>query len=659
MKNPSARPALSIATLSALLALGASTLTRLGLLAWTASEVPVALWPGIFARGLYFDLASLGFALPLLLVYEATLPNRLRHSLTHRIARALWLWLLLAMLLFNALAEATFWQEFSTRFNFIAVDYLVYTHEVIGNIRESYPIGWLLAGVAIAAGIALWALRKPIARADQHNLDWRRRLALLALAVLLPVLSYRIANVDQMRWSGNAFADELSGNGLFTFAAAARRNALSYPRFYATLPQAQADAILAALGMARPPLSQPDQVAPAPLPPAHTPFRKPPKNLVLISVESLSARFLGHYGNTAGITPNLDRLARHGLTFEQVFATGTRTVRGLEALSLGTPPAPGQSIVRRPNNDHLTTLGSVLAQQGIKPYFIYGGYGYFDNMNAYFRGNGYRVIDRTDFPAASIPHENIWGVADEALYENTLRQLDRDAAAGQAFFAHVMTTSNHRPYTYPDGRIDIPSPGGREGAVKYTDYAIGRFIDEASTKPWFADTLFVIVADHCSSVAGRVHLPVEKYHIPLIFYAPALLPAGSNERLMSQIDIVPTLLDAMGSNGVDQFFGHSIFRTGPADDRAFISNYQELGYLRHGMLTVLAPKQHVEAYAVDPATYEATPTAVDASLRDEAIAWYQTSAAAFNSGALRMSASAASTASALPAATATGAAQKR
>src|SRR3546814_20867363 len=87
----------------------------------------------------------------------------------------------------------------------------------------------------------------------------------------------------------------------------------------------------------------------------------------------------------------------------------------------------------------------VLAQQGIKPYFIYGGYGYFDNMNAYFRGNGYRVIDRTDFPAESIPLENIWGVADEALFENTLRQLDRDAALGHAFFAHVMATNHPRP----------------------------------------------------------------------------------------------------------------------------------------------------------------------------------------------------------------------
>jgi len=635
-----ATPAPSIVALTALLVLATSSITRLGLLAWTANEVPWSLWPGIFARGLYFDLATLGFALPLVLLYQALLPNRLRRSQLHRLARVLWLWLLLAGALFIALAEATFWQEFSTRFNFIAVDYLIYTHEVIGNIRESYPLGWLLTAIVLLAGGLLRALRKHLASLDQRATNGHARLAMLAVAVLLPLLSYRIADLDQMRWSGNAFADELSGNGVFTFAAAARRNDLSYTRFYATLPQAQADAILANLGLRRTPLAASEQPPSTPMPAIATPFRRPPKNLVLISVESLSARFLGRYGNNANLTPHLDRLAAQGLVFERVFATGTRTVRGLEALSLGIPPLPGQSVVRRPGNDHLLTLGSVLAQQGITPYFIYGGYGYFDNMNGYFRGNGYRVIDRTDFPAASIPYENIWGVADEALYDNALRQLDHDAANNQAFFAHVMTTSNHRPFTYPDGRIDIPSPGEREGAVKYTDYAIGRFIAQARAKPWFKDTLFVIVADHCSSVAGRVQLPVEKYHIPLILYAPDLLAAGVNDRLMSQIDIVPTLLDAMGSTGGDAFFGRSIWRTSANDERAFIANYQELGYLKHNVLTVLAPKQRVEAFAVDPLSYDSTPIAVDPTLRDEAIAWYQTSAVAFSQGALRFPASA-------------------
>ena len=121
-----------------------------------------------------------------------------------------------------------------------------------------------------------------------------------------------------------------------------------------------------------------------------------------------------------------------------------------------------------------------------------------------------------------------------------------------------MTTSNHRPYTYPDGRIDIPSPGKRPGAVKYTDYAIGKFIEDAHAKPWFNDTLFVFIADHCAAVAGKSRLPVEKYHIPLIMYAPALLKPATFDLTMSQIDVVPTLLVAirgreyrMGKEGSD------------------------------------------------------------------------------------------------------------
>jgi phosphoglycerol transferase MdoB-like AlkP superfamily enzyme len=145
------------------------------------------------------------------------------------------------------------------------------------------------------------------------------------------------------------------------------------------------------------------------------------------------------------------------MMFERVFATGTRTVRGLEALSLGTPPIPGQSIVRRPNNEHLATLGELLEHQGFATYFFYGGYGYFDNMSAYFSANDYRVIDRTDFPKETVMFENVWGVADEALFDNVIRTFDTKPNTGKPFFAHIMTTTNHRPYTYPNGRIDIPA----------------------------------------------------------------------------------------------------------------------------------------------------------------------------------------------------------
>jgi phosphoglycerol transferase MdoB-like AlkP superfamily enzyme len=234
----------------------------------------------------------------------------------------------------------------------------------------------------------------------------------------------------------------------------------------------------------------------------------------------------------------------------------------------------------------------------------------------------------------------VWGVADEFLFDNSLAQFDKTHAAGKPFLAQIMTTSNHRPFTYPAGRIDIPSPGKREGGVKYTDYAIGRFIDQARSKPWFNDTLFVIVADHCASAAGKSKLPIDGYHIPLILYAPALLKPGRNELLASQIDIPPTLLDVMGLPGDDHFFGKSLFEEGngrPENRRAFISNYQELGYLKAGKLVVLGPKQRVDTFQID-ASGGVTPTETGPNLRDEAIAYYQSAFKAFKQGELKLGA---------------------
>src|SRR4029077_14863388 len=173
-------------------------------------------------------------------------------------------------------------------------------------------------------------------------------------------------------------------------------------------------------------------------------------NVVLISVESFSADFMQMFGNTENITPYLDSLAQHSLVFTNLYATGTRTVRGLEALSLCVPPTPGQSIVRRPNNENLFSLGRVFAEKGYETKYIYGGYGYFDNMNYFFANNGYEVADRSRLSDNEIDYENIWGVADENLFTLATREIENTLAKGKPAFAHIMTTSNHRPYTYPE-----------------------------------------------------------------------------------------------------------------------------------------------------------------------------------------------------------------
>lgn len=613
------------------------TSLRFGLLSsLDPGQVDVLQWPYILAKGLLFDLAALSFLIAPVFLYEALLPNRWRSSIWHRSLRIKWLWLSVFIMLIGMGAEIIFWMEFSTRFNFIAVDYLLYTQEVIGNIRQSYPVPEVLASIAVVAGGIAWGFRGVVKSMDEVRISRSQRLILLIAGLAVPAFSYLAVNVDQMDGTGNAYADEISGNGLFTLAAAMRRNELDFDRFYQTIPQVDADRILRELGVQRKPLVMASIGSRSEGPDHNWPFIRRPRNVVLISVESLSASFVGAYGDTRGLTPRLDALAKQGLLFAQAYATGTRTVRGLEALSLGTPPIPGQAIVRRPSNEHLATLGEVLGPQGFTSYFFYGGYGYFDNMNAYFGANSYKVVDRTDMDKKSIIFENVWGVADEVLFDQALTTLGSSGAQAKPFLAHIMTTSNHRPFTYPAGRIDIKSPGGREGAVKYTDYAIGDFIEKARHAPWFKDTLFIIIADHGASVAGKTKLPLPGYRIPMIFYAPDLIKPGVYEPMVSQLDVAPTIVDILGKAGADQFFGQCLFEDKEILHRAFVSNYQSLGYLRGDTLTVLLPKQKIESYRVNPKTLEASPTAVDPVLRLEAIAYYQTASRAFKLGALRL-----------------------
>lgn len=600
------------------------------------SQMNLAQISGAFVTGLWFDAAALSYLIVPWLLATAFTPqgwsdkawlNRLRWTLA---------FIVMFALVFGAVSEFIFWQEFSTRFNFIAVDYLVYTHEVIGNIRESYPVPLILLAIALFVAVVLYMLSK-LMQFKTANHSVNSKLLLIALAVLLPALSYRFVNVDQMQFSKNAYANELAGNGLFSFSAAARRNELDYDQFYKTIPQAEADKLLQQAGVLRLPSSKVlDTDAQGIASPGIGPFKRRPKNVVLVMVESLSADYMGIYGNKKNLTPYLDRLAKESLVFDKVFATGTRTVRGLDALSIAIPPIPGQAVVHRPDSDHLATLGEFLEAQHYSTFFIYGGYGVFDSMNAYFRGNDYKVIDRTDFDKRSIQAENVWGIDDESLFNNSLKIIDANVKSSVPFFAHIMTTSNHRPFTFPEGKVDLPQ-GHREGAVKYTDYAIGKLIENAKNKPWFKDTLFVIVADHCSSAAGKTRLPVDKYHIPLIFYAPDLLPAGHYSRMASQIDIAPTLLDIMGAKGSRHFFGQSMFEAQRKQEpqRAFISNYQELGYYKNNTLIVLSPKRKSEAYRVDPITMESIPAAMDQMLLKEAIAYYQTAARAYKHGELK------------------------
>jgi len=529
-----------------------------------------------------------------------------------------------------AVSEWLFWEEFGARFNFIAVDYLLYTHEVLANIWQSYPTGKLLVVLALAA-VALTALvARPLWRWSAAPSSWRAALASLMVLAGLVTGATWLVDSDSKNLSPRDAANELAGNGVYEFFSAFRRNELSYDRYYATLPLEEAMATVRRSFPAAHWIN-PENGGVERLEAGRGAERR--LNVILISVESLGAEFLGAYGDTRGLTPNLDRLARESLWFSRVYATGNRTVRGLEALALALPPTPGQSIVRRPFNGKLFSLGSVFEDKNYSVLFAYGGYGYFDNMNAFFDANDYRVVDRRGIPSSRIEFENVWGVADEHLYDQVIEEMDRDTLEHpeRRVFAHVMTTSNHRPYTYPAGRVDIPSGTGREGAVKYTDYAIGRLLERAKARPWFKDTVFVITADHGASARGTSQIPVDKYLIPVFVYSPAHVPPARVDRLMSQIDIAPTLLGLLDFRYYTKFLGRDLLHSAPEGDRAFVGNFQTLAYLKGDRMAVLQAKQKVGVQRFGGGVPLAS-KADDVALVREAISFYQVASHLFHNG---------------------------
>ena len=567
----------------------------------------------VLFRGLWLDLVTAGLILtPLALLFWWVRPAFWNRPAGLRLQKALQ-FVFVYILLFDAVAEHLFWSEFFSRFNFIAVDYLIYTKEVIGNIVESYHVGWILAGLTLLA----FGLTRFFRASPPSSANLLARTGGFAAFAIVTTTLFVVSDPSQAHFEQNFISQEVASNGMYNLFHAFSDNEISYSQFYAQHEAAKVEhQIHALLDEDEEEFSGHDvltrNINPA-SPEQH-------KNVMLVVMESMSSEYLGVFGDKRGLTPNLDKLASEGLLFTQAYATGTRTVRGLEAITLSIPPTPGQSIVRRPDNQNLFSLGFIFRDKGYDTRFIYGGYGYFDNMNAFFAGNGFDVVDRTSMSEQEIHFANIWGIADDDLFARAIKEADHSYAHGKPFMQLVMTTSNHRPFTYPEGRIDIPSKTGRSGGVKYADYSIGQLMQWASAKPWYKDTVFVFIADHTSGAAGKVELDRENYHIPAIFYAPGLIKPSRYESIVSQVDMAPILLGQLNFHYQSKFYGEDVLHDDDEVPHAFISNYQKVALVKKDMVTVLEPNKAIEQW--DWNSGENHPI-LHPLLVNDAIAYYQ------------------------------------
>jgi phosphoglycerol transferase MdoB-like AlkP superfamily enzyme len=633
-----------------------SFLVRLTFFIWDFYEVDAHI--GIMARtfitGLFYDIGTLSLFLMPFLVYLLIFPKKWYGSLADKIST--WFGFSLAVLIiyFSFFGEFTFWDEFQRRFNFIAVDYLIYTYEVVKNINESYPLPLLIGALLSLVAFTLFVVhkRKFFQKTFENETTFKQRLfATLPWVAICLVFGFFINN-HQAEWSKNRYNNELSKAGIYSFFAAFRNNELAYSEFYTTIPQK--DAFTAVKKQYLPygdtfvDASKNEIYRTIHSTDTTGTVQKP--NVIFICIESLSGKYLNSLGGDQNITPVLDNLANQSLFFTNLYATGTRTVRGMEAITLSIPPTPGRSIVKRKNNTGLFTIGEVFKEQGYDRNFFYGGDGYFDNMNTFFGGNGFNIVDRgrgflldanntakrTNIEDDKVTFENAWGVCDEDIYNKVLKEADLAHQSGKPFFDFVMTTSNHKPFTYPEGKIDIPSGTGRNGAVKYTDYAIGAFLEQAKTKPWFSNTVFVIMSDHCASSAGKWELDVANYHIPALIYNLTNLKPSKNNTLCSQIDVFPTLFSTLGWEYDSNLFGMDILKMGPKDERALIGNYRKLGYLKDGRVLVLGDEETVNFYEWNAMDNSQQKIPLEESFKNIAISNYQVADELYHNGGLQL-----------------------
>ena len=495
------------------------------------------------------------------------------------------LFLYVLLIIFNAVSEYFFYNEFGVRYNFIAVDYLIYTTEVIGNIMESYPIIPLFTAIFVVTGLATWWIYKKTKDSLLQLPNLVQKLTLLGVFAVLLAISLSFAEKINLK-KGNIFQQEIAANGMVKFYEAFSNNTLDFFTFYPTVDQKTAEKnTLLPLGtttLNRTITSDKPELQ---------------KNVVLISIESLSAAYMKAYGYEESVTPFLDQLAQKSLFFTNLYATGNRTVRGLEALTLCIPPTAGESVIKREKeNKNKFTTGSVFKSKGYSVKYLYGGYSYFDNMKDFYGGNGYEIVDRDNFTPEEITFANVWGVCDEDMAKKAISEMNKDYKAGKPFFHHWMTVSNHRPFTYPEGKIDIPADSkSRKGGVKYTDYSIMKFFEMAQKQPWFKNTVFVIVADHCSSSAGKTELPMDKYRIPAMIYSPEFVATQKFSQVTSQIDVMPTVLGLLNFKYQSKFLGQDVFSKNFVP-RAYIATYQDLGFIKDNYLTVISPTKNIKQY---------------------------------------------------------------
>lgn len=506
----------------------------------------------IFPIGLRMDMILLSYlsVLPLLMISLA--PDKVLNKIQGLFAG--YFIFFLSFILLLEMATPNFINEYDTRPNKLFLDYLIYPKEVMGTLFKSYLPSILLI-VAIMSFFIYTLIRYRKVLFNTRTVGYKAKLIVFPFALFLiffgarsSLTSKRPINASNAVFSTDQLTNSIALNSFYTvaFAAYSMKNEKNAEKIYGKMDYGEAikrvkkymDVDASDFTEKTIPLLHKHKA---------DSLIAQPYNVVIILEESLGAEYVGTLGGLP-LTPNLDRLSKEGTLFTNLYSTGTRSVRGIEAVVTGFLPSPSESVVKMGNSqENFYTIASLLKQKGYDTSFIYGGMANFDNMGSFFNGNGFdTILDEDDFDPQMSAFHGTWGWSDEDVM---VKANDYFRSLGKKpFVSLVFSSSNHEPFEYPDGRIKQydKKKNTVNNAMKYADYSIGRFFELAKKEAYYKNTIFLVIADHNTRTYGKHLVPIHKFHIPALLIGPGIKKGLRNNKLCSQIDIQPTLLGKIG-----------------------------------------------------------------------------------------------------------------
>lgn len=584
----------------------------------------------------YWRLFPIGLRIDLILIsYLSFIPAVLLFLLPDKVAKytsrflTIYFVLFLFLIFFMEIVSPDFIDQYDTRPNKLFLEYLIYPQEVASMLLKGRI--WTVIVVLVLSGVALYfGFKKGFELFKTRPAEYKYRLLLFPLIAFFlfwgargSLTSKRPINPSSAMFSNDQLTNCLALNSTYTlfYAAYGLKNEVDAGKMYGKMDSEEA------IARVKKYMDVPDSdFTDVNLPLMHTQMPDTlldrPYNLVIFLQESLGAEFVGALGGMP-LTPELDKLSEEGLLFSRLYSTGTRSVRGIEAVTTGFLPSPSESVVKLSGaQTEFFTLGALLKQAGYNTSFIYGGMANFDNMASFFNGNGFdNIIDEVvlDKDDTRYAFKGTWGYSDEDL---VTKANDYFKSLGdKPFFSLMFSSSNHDPFEFPDGRIKLyEQPKNTvHNAIKYADFSIGKFFELAKKEDYFKNTVFVVIADHNTRTYGKNLIPMHKFRIPALIVGPDVPHGVKYDKLSSQIDIPPTLLSMIGMKVETPMAGRNILQLSDSVPGRAIMQFHDINAFRvENKVVIMQPGKEPLQFEIKNDT-TLVPVALDPELAKDAL----------------------------------------